>query len=61
MDVVIVLAGVVEHGGVFAERALDDLLERLALPFGPFQRIITVVDVGQMVLVVMESKVSADM
>ena len=48
------LAGVVEHGGVLAERALDDLLERLALPLGPFQRIIAVVDVGQMMLVVME-------
>src|ERR1700722_9461880 len=35
MNVVIVLAGVVEHRGVLAERALDDLLKRLALPFGP--------------------------
>ena len=54
MGVIIMLAGIVEHGGVLAERALDDLLKRLALPFGPFQRIIAVVDVGEMMLVVME-------
>ena len=54
MDVVIVLAGVVEHSGVLAERALDDVLERLALPFGAFQRIVAVVDVGEMMLVVVE-------
>ena len=48
------LTGVVEHRRVLAERALDDLLKRLALPFGPFQRIIAVVDIGEMMLVVME-------
>ena len=54
MDVVIVLAGVVEHGGVLAERALDDLLEWLAFPLGSLERVIAVVDIGQVVLVVMK-------
>ena len=47
------LAGVVEQGGVLAEGALDDLLERLALPLGALERIIAVVDVGEMMLVMM--------
>jgi hypothetical protein len=53
VDVVIVLARVVEHRGVLAERALDDLLERLALPFGAFERGVAVIDISQMMLVVM--------
>ena len=54
MGVIIMLASVVEHGGVLAERAFDDLLERLAFPFGAFERGVAVVDVGQMMLVVMK-------
>jgi len=35
VDVVIVLAGIVEDRGVLAERTLHDLLEGLAFEFGP--------------------------
>ena len=48
------LTGVVEHGGVLAERAFHDFLERLAFPFGAFERGIAVVDVGEVVFVVMK-------
>src|SRR3954471_2231576 len=41
-DVVVVLAGVVEHGRVLSERALDDLLKGLAFPFGPLERVVAV-------------------
>jgi hypothetical protein len=50
---VVVLAGIVEHGGVLAERALHNVFEGLALPFGAFDSVVAVVDVSQMVLVVM--------
>src|SRR6266478_8477019 len=35
MQMVVVLAGIVEHGRVLPERALHDLLEGFALEFGP--------------------------
>ena len=37
-----------------AVRELDDLLERLALPFGALEQVVAVVDIGEVVLVVME-------
>ena len=48
------LAGVVEDGGILAERALDDFLERLALPLCSLEHVVAVVDIGQVVLVVMK-------
>src|SRR3954469_19224849 len=54
MDVVVVLAGIVEHRGVLAERALDDLLKGLAFPFGALERVVAVGDIGLMMLVVVE-------
>src|SRR5208337_5171233 len=53
VNMVEVLAGVIEYGRVLAERAFDDLLEGLALPFSALERGVAVVDVSQMVLVVM--------
>src|SRR5271166_5478188 len=52
VDVVVVLTGVIEYGGVLAERPFDDLFEGLALPLGSLERVIPVVDVGQVMLVV---------
>ena len=46
------LAGVVEQRRILAERALDDLLERLALEFGAFQQVVAVGHIGLMMLVV---------
>ena len=46
------LAGIVEHRGILAERALDDLLKGLAFPFGPLERVVAVGDIGLMMLVV---------
>ena len=54
MDVVVMLAGIVEEGLVLAEGALDDLLDALALELRAFQQVVAVVDVGRMVLVVVE-------
>src|SRR5277367_4431367 len=51
---VIMLAGVVEHRGVLAERALYDLFERLVFPLRAFESVIAVVDIGQMMFVVMK-------
>src|SRR5258708_39901432 len=53
MQVIVVLAGVVEERSILAERALHDLLERFALEFGALEQIIAVGDVGLMMLVVM--------
>src|SRR5229473_6692756 len=53
MQMVIVLARVVEEWRILAERAFDDLLEGLALEFGAFQQIVAVGHVGLMMLVVM--------
>jgi hypothetical protein len=49
---VVVLAGVVEDRGVLAERTLDDLLEGFAIEFGPLDRVVTVGDIGLVMLVV---------
>src|SRR5262249_25091746 len=54
VDVVVVLAGIVEDGGVLAVGALYDLLEGLAFEFGPLDRVIAIGDVGLMMLVVVE-------
>src|SRR3954462_13482967 len=54
MDVVVVLAGIVEDRGILAERALDDLLKGLAFPFGALERVVAVGDIGLMMLVVVE-------
>src|SRR5215467_10231889 len=53
MEVVVMLAGVVEEPGVLAERAFDDLFKRLAVPLGIPQQVVAVVDVSEMMLVVM--------
>src|SRR5512139_1660183 len=52
VDMVIVLAGIVEDRRVLAERALDDLLKGLAFPFGPLERVVAVGDIGLVMLVV---------
>ncbi len=52
MQMVVVLARIVEEAGVLAERALDDLLERLAFEPAAFQQLVAVVDIGLVVLVV---------
>jgi hypothetical protein len=54
VEVVVVLAGIVEEPGVLAEGALDDLLEGLALELGSLEQVVAVVDIGQVVLVVVE-------
>jgi hypothetical protein len=54
MQMVVMLAGIVEHGRILAERSLDDLLEGLAFEFGPLDRVVSVGHVSLMVLVVME-------
>src|SRR5262249_48913065 len=54
MRVVVVLPGIVEEGGVLAMRALDDLLEALALPFGALQQGVAGVHIGEVMLVMME-------
>jgi len=51
MQMVVMLAGIVEHGRVLAVRGLDDLLERLALEFRALDRVVAVGDVSQMMLV----------
>src|SRR6476620_10485928 len=53
MQMVVVLACIVEERGVLAERAFDDLFEGFALEFGAFQQIVAVGHVGLMMLVVM--------
>src|SRR3984893_10287149 len=53
MQMIVMLAGVVEERRILAERALDDLLERFALEFGAFQQIIAVGHIGLMMLVMM--------
>jgi hypothetical protein len=52
MDVVVVLAGVVEEGLVLAVRALDDLLDAFAFQLRAFQEVVAGIDVGGVVLVV---------
>ena len=53
MHVVVVLSGIVEDRGVFAERCLDDLLEGFALEFGPLDRVVAIGHVSLVMLVVM--------
>src|SRR5262249_55422844 len=52
--VVVVLAGIVEHRSVLAVGRLHDLLQGLALEFGPLDRVVSVGHIGLMVFVVME-------
>jgi hypothetical protein len=54
MQMVVVLAGIVEHGRVLPERSFHDLFEGFTLEFGPLDRVISVGDVGLMMLVVVE-------
>jgi hypothetical protein len=61
MDVVVVLAGVVEEALVLAVALLDDLLERLAFEARAFQQLVAVVDIGLVVLVVVELERLGDM
>src|SRR3981081_760076 len=53
VQMVVVLAGIVEERRILAERALDDLLEGLALELGALQHIVAVGHIGLMMLVVM--------
>ena len=52
MEMVVVLARVVEQARILAVGAAHDVLERLAFPFRALEQIVAVVDIGQMVLVV---------
>src|SRR6201996_356361 len=54
MQVVVVLAGVIEDRRVLAERPLDDLFEGFAFEFGSLDRVVAVGHVGLMMLVMME-------
>ena len=54
MQVVVVLAGIVEEAGILAEGALHHLFKALAFPFRAFDQVVAVVDIGKVVLVVME-------
>src|SRR4051794_6942327 len=53
MDVVVMLAGIVEHRGVLAERSLHDLFEGLAFEFSPLDRVVAVRHIGLVMLIVM--------
>src|SRR5450759_2650033 len=53
MQMVVVLPGVVEERRILAERAFDNLFERLVLEFGAFQQIVTVGYISLVMLVVM--------
>src|SRR5215212_921524 len=53
MQMVVMLAGVVENGGILAERTLDDLFEGLALEFSPLDRVVSIGHVSLVMLVVM--------
>jgi hypothetical protein len=52
MQMVVVLAGNVEHGRILAERTLDDLLQGLAFEFSPLDRVVSVGYVSLVMLVV---------
>src|SRR5262249_46455782 len=52
MQVVVVLARIVEEAGVLSKRAFHDVFERFSFPLGSFDDVVGVVDVGQVVLVV---------
>ena len=43
-----------KSGGVLAERTLDDLLQGLALEFGPLEQVVAVGHIGLMMLVVVK-------
>src|SRR4029077_16433832 len=53
VDVVIVLGGIVEETGILAERAFDDVLDRLVLPLGALGQIIAIGHISRVMLVVM--------
>ena len=53
MDVVEILAGIVEHAGILAVARLDDLFESLALEARAGQQLVQIVDISLVVLVVM--------
>jgi hypothetical protein len=53
MQMVVVLAGIVEDSRILSERTLHDLLEGFALEFGPLDRVVSVRHVGLVMLVVM--------
>jgi hypothetical protein len=53
MQVIVVLASVVEEPGILAEGAFDNVLERFAVPLGAPEEIVAIVDVGEVMLVVM--------
>ena len=52
MQMVVVLAGIVEDRGILPERTLHDLLEGFALEFGAFDRVVSVGHIGLVMLVV---------
>src|SRR4029077_244411 len=56
VDVIVVLAGIVEEALVLAERALDHFLDWLVLPLGAFGQVIGVGHIGLVMLVVVEFK-----
>ena len=54
MDVVIVLAGIVEEAGILAKALLDDVFELENFQTRPFQQLFAIGDVSLVVLVVVE-------
>src|SRR5690606_20807775 len=56
LDVVVVLAGIVEEALILAVAFLDDLFQALAFKAGAFEQLVAVGDIGLMVLVVMKLK-----
>src|SRR5258705_12206212 len=52
LQMIVVLAGIVEDRGILPERTLDDLLERFALEFGPLDRVVSVGHVSLVMLIV---------
>ena len=54
MDVVVMLAGIVEETLVLAEGALDHFLDRLVLPLGALSQVVYGGHVSLMMLVMME-------
>ena len=48
------LPGIVEEAGIAEVRTLDHVLDRLAIELGAFHQVVAVIDIGEVMLVVME-------
>jgi hypothetical protein len=49
---IVMLAGIVEEPGILAKGSLHDFLERLTLEAAAFEKIVAVIDVGEVMFVV---------